>query len=67
MIKKLFKWLIPLILVVLIIAIYLWPVSKTAFEKLYSEFDQGDTQSLVAFRAANPTKTALYCKCVILL
>ncbi len=55
--KKQMKWLIPLILVVLIIAVYNWPVSKTAFEELYSEVVQGVTQSLVAFRSANPTKT----------
>jgi maspardin len=55
--KKSLKWLIPLILVVLIIAVYIWPVSKPDFEELYSEVDQSVSQSLVAFRAANPTKT----------
>jgi maspardin len=55
--KKRLKWLIPLILVVLIIAVYIWPVSKTSFEELYADVDQGVAQSLVAFRAANPTKT----------
>ena len=54
--KKRLKWLIPLILVVLIIAVYIWPVSKTSFEELYADVDQGVAQSLVAFRAANPTK-----------
>ena len=54
--KKRLKWLIPLILVVLIIGVYIWPVSKTSFEELYADVDQGVAQSLVAFRAANPTK-----------
>ena len=55
--KKRLKWLIPLILVVLIIAVYIWPVSKPVFEEPYADVDQGVAQSLVAFRTANPTKT----------
>ncbi len=55
--KKRLKWLIPLIVVVLIIAVYIWPVSKTSFEELYADVDQSVVDSLVAFRAAYPTKT----------
>ena len=55
--KKRLKWLIPLILVIIITLVYIWPVSKPAFEDLYSEVDQDVAQSLVAFRAANPTKS----------
>jgi len=41
--KKRLKWLIPLILVVLIVVVYNWPVSKTAFEELYSDEPLKDT------------------------
>ena len=57
MMKKRLKWLIPLILVVLIIAVYIWPVSKSSFEELYADVDQSVVDSLVTFRAAYPTKT----------
>lgn len=55
--KKLLKWLVPVILIVLIIAVYIWPVSKPSFEELYADVDKNVVDSLSAFRAANPTKT----------
>ena len=55
--KKRLKWLIPVLLIVLIVAVYIWPVSKPSFEKLYADVDKNVVDSLTAFRAANPTKT----------
>jgi len=55
--KSRLKWLIPLILLIVITALYLWPVSKPSFEKLYADVDQETVDSLVAFRNAYPTRT----------
>ena len=55
--KNRLKWLIPLILIIVITAIYLWPVSEPSFEELYSDVDQETVDSLVAFRNTCPTKT----------
>ena len=55
--KKRLKWLVPVILIVLIIAVYIWPVSKSSFEELYADVDKNVVDSLAAFRTANPTKT----------
>ncbi len=55
--KKRLKWLITVLLIVLIIAVYVFPVSKTSFEALYADVNQNVVDSLVAFRAAHSTKT----------
>ena len=55
--KNRLKWLIPLILILLITALYLWPVSEPSFEELYADVDQETVDSLIAFRNASPTKT----------
>jgi len=57
--KKRLKWLIPLILILLITALYLWPVSEPSFEELYADVDQETVDSLVAFRNDYPTKIAI--------
>ncbi len=54
--KNRLKWLIPLILVIAITALYNWPVSKTSFEELYADVDPETVDSLVTFRNAYPTK-----------
>ena len=55
--KERLKWLIPLMLFILIVAVYIWPVSKPPFEALYADVEQETVDSLAAFRAAHPTKT----------
>ncbi len=57
--KKCLKWLIPVLLVVLIIAVYIWPVSKLSFEELYAEVDTNVVDSLITFRSTYPTKTVV--------
>jgi len=57
--KNRLKWLIPLILIIVITAVYLWPVSEPSFEELYADVDQETVDSLVSFRNAYPTKTVL--------
>jgi maspardin len=57
--KKRLKWLIPMLLVVLIIAVYIWPVSKPSFEELYADVDANVVDSLAAFRTTHPIKTVV--------
>ncbi|MBW6464723.1 MAG: alpha/beta hydrolase, partial [Firmicutes bacterium] len=57
--KNRFKWFIPLLLLIIIIIVYIWPVSKPSFEVLYADVDQETAGSLVAFREANPLKTVV--------
>jgi maspardin len=54
--RKKLIWIIPLVLVVLIAAVYLWPVTGTSFEKNYARVDTATTSSLKAFRADHPAK-----------
>jgi len=57
--KNRFKWFIPLLLLIILIIVYIWPVSKPSFEALYADVDQETLASLVAFREANPLKTVV--------
>lgn len=57
--KNRLKWLIPLILIILVTVLYLWPVSEPSFEELYADVDQETVDSLVAFRNDYPTKTVI--------
>jgi maspardin len=57
--KNRFKWFIPLLLLIIIIIVYIWPVSKPSFEVLYANVDQETAGSLVAFREANPLKAVV--------
>jgi hypothetical protein len=43
--------------VVLIIAVYIWPVSKPSFEELYAGVDQNVVNSLVTFRTVHAIET----------
>ncbi len=54
--KRRLKWLVPVILIVVLIALYLWPVSSPSFEELYSDVDMSVANSLTAFRVIHPTK-----------
>jgi pimeloyl-ACP methyl ester carboxylesterase len=55
--RKNLKWTIPLILVILIAAVYLWPVTGASFEKNYARVDTATTVSLKNFRAQHPAKS----------
>jgi maspardin len=50
------KWIIPLIIAVLIAAVYLWPATGLPFEKNYARADPTTTASLKAFRAEHPAR-----------
>lgn len=54
--RKNLIWIIPLILVVFIAAVYLWPVTGTSFEKNYAKVDSAATAALKTFRAEHPAK-----------
>ena len=47
-------WLIPLILLVVILVIYLWPVPHMPFGKLYAKVDPATVASLQSFRQNHP-------------
>jgi len=55
--RKHLKWIIPLILIILIVAIYMWPVMGTTFEKNYARSDPALASSLKSFRMEHPPKT----------
>ncbi|MCK4451818.1 MAG: hypothetical protein KAX26_14640 [Anaerolineae bacterium] len=48
------KWLIPLILVVVVLTLYLWPVPRVPFDELFTKVDAGTTVSLQAFHQNHP-------------
>lgn len=55
--RKNLKWIIPLILVVVVAGVYLYPVTGVAFEKNYAKADPATVASLQAFRAGHPAKS----------
>jgi pimeloyl-ACP methyl ester carboxylesterase len=54
--KKNLKWIIPLILVMVVTGVYLYPVHSVAFKDNYAKVDPGVTLSLQAFRIGHPAK-----------
>lgn len=52
--RKKMKWLAPLTLLFLILAVYLYPVPQITFDQLYAKVDSGTVESLRAFRDAHP-------------
>ena len=54
--RKKLKWIIPLILVALIAAIYLKPVSSAPFDEIYAKVDAETVASLQDFREAHPVQ-----------
>ena len=54
--RKKLKWMIPLILVALIAAVYLWPVTGTSFDKNYVKVDTATREALKTFRAEHPPR-----------
>lgn len=56
MIKKL-RWFIPLILIVFLLAAFLYPAPHKTIDELYANVDEQSVNSLVAFRTAHPLRT----------
>jgi maspardin len=54
-IKK--RWLIPIILVLFLAAVYLYPAPKKDVEELYAQVDRQTVESLLTFREAYPLRT----------
>lgn len=52
--RKNIKWLIPLVLLIVILAVYLWPVPRVPFAQLYAKVNADTVNSLQAFRQSNP-------------
>ena len=55
--RKHLKWIIPLILVIAVAGVYLYPVTGVTFEKNYAKVDPKITASLQTFRAEHPAKS----------
>jgi pimeloyl-ACP methyl ester carboxylesterase len=54
-IKK--RWLIPLILILIVAGVYLFPAPHKPVDELYARVDVGTVDSLMAFRHAHPVRT----------
>ncbi|MEW5938953.1 MAG: alpha/beta hydrolase [Chloroflexota bacterium] len=48
--------IVSLVLLVILLAVYLWPVPRVPFEEAYAKVDSDVTASLQAFRAERPPK-----------
>jgi maspardin len=55
--RKRLKWLIPLVLVMLISAVYLYPVPRKSFAEIYAKAPPEATTALVEFRENHPLQT----------
>jgi maspardin len=55
--RKNLKWLIPLGVVVLIAAVYLYPAPRKSFEQIYANVPPEATDALVQFRENHPIQT----------
>jgi pimeloyl-ACP methyl ester carboxylesterase len=51
------KWIVPLILVVIIAAVYLYPVPRVPFDEVYAKANVSEAESLSAFRAHYPASS----------
>ena len=54
---KKYRWLIPLILIVILAGFYLYPTPQKAFGDLYSKVDTKTVDALVTFRETHPVRT----------
>lgn len=48
------KWIVPLLMILGLSVLYLWPVSRVPFNELYAGVDPALVDSLRSFRQANP-------------
>ena len=55
--KKLRKWIIPLLLLIVILSVYLYPGPQMSFSELYANVDAETVKSLTDFREAHPLRT----------
>jgi pimeloyl-ACP methyl ester carboxylesterase len=55
--RKNIKWIVPLFLLVVVAAVYLYPVPRVPFDEVYAKVDSSQAQSLQSFRAAHPAQT----------
>jgi pimeloyl-ACP methyl ester carboxylesterase len=55
--RKNIKWIVPLFLLIVIMAVYLYPVPRVPFDDVYAKVDSAQSQSLQSFRAAHPAQT----------
>jgi len=55
--KKKRTWLVPVILLVVISGVYLYPAPRESFDGLYAKVDADTVNSLMAFRGAHPVRT----------
>ncbi len=51
------RWLVPLILILVVAGIYLYPTSRVSFDDLYANVDAETVDSLVYFRRSHPVQT----------
>jgi len=54
---KKYRWLIPLILIVILAGAYLYPTLQKDFGDLYSKVDTKTVDALVTFREMHPVRT----------
>ena len=54
--RKKLKWIIPLILVIAVAAVYLRPIPAVPFEKIYANVDAEPVASLQNFRETQPVQ-----------
>jgi len=55
--RKNIKWIVLLFLLIVIAAVYLYPVPRVPFDDVYANVDSAQSQSLQSFRAAHPAQT----------
>jgi len=55
--KKKRTWLVPVILLVVISGVYLYPAPRESFDGLYAKVDADTVNSLMAFRGVHPVRT----------
>ena len=48
------RWIVPLVLVVVIAGVYLYPVPRVPFDEVYAKADASESASLSAFRVSHP-------------
>ncbi len=51
------RWLIPLILIVIVAGVYLYPTPHKSVDELYAKVDAKTVDSLTTFREAHPVRS----------
>src|SRR5512143_1145011 len=50
------KWIVPLLLIVILLGVYFWPIPRVPFDQVYSKVDSAEVASLQVFRLEHPVK-----------